>query len=133
MTLVFGVSNKMIYSSVLTILQIELIICNPKIGRIDYSPMVLYTGNNQCISWLQGEECQWTLHRDWWQISLHILWMVWLYHIYLLAAVNQNQWYYLSQIPNRIIMFKKNAFEKRLRKISKQEAANVRLLEKQVQ
>jgi len=28
-------------------------------------------------------------------------------------------------------MFKKNAFEKRLRKISKQEAANVRLLEKQ--
>ena len=30
-------------------------------------------------------------------------------------------------------MFKKNAFEKRLRKISKQEAANVRLLEKQVQ
>jgi len=30
-------------------------------------------------------------------------------------------------------MFKKNAFEKRLRKISKQEAANVKLLEKQVQ
>ena len=32
----------------------------------------------------------------------------------------------------RLVMFKKSAVEKRLRKISKQEALNVKLLEKQV-